>query len=184
MLKASSGSGLTNEEKAVTPTHSGYYLQYPIDCIHHIFHDTWKPIPTHPIHQWHLFLLSKKFKKDLHVRWAYKLGWHIHFLKIPYPSLICSILPFTWLPDMTVSIYPPILTLMFSFSHIHYKLLKLLHSNLFLFNHLLHHHHHIISSPSLLPHTNKPYALTLFIPQLLYPFHLLLHLPLRSFPLL
>jgi len=54
MLKASSGSGLTNEEKAATPTHPGYYLQYPIDRIHHIFHDEWKLIPARLTYQWHL----------------------------------------------------------------------------------------------------------------------------------
>jgi len=106
MLKASSGSGLTNEEKAATPIHLGYYLQYPINRIHHIFHDKWKPILARPTHQWHLFLLSKKFENDLYLLWAYKLGWHIHFLKIPYTSLICYLPPFTWLPDMTVSIHP------------------------------------------------------------------------------
>jgi len=67
MIKASSVFGLTAEEKAATPTHSGYYLTYPIDRIHHIFHDEWRPIPTRPIHQWHLFLMSKDFKEDLHV---------------------------------------------------------------------------------------------------------------------
>jgi len=107
MIKASSGSGLTNEEKAVTHTHSGYYIQYPIDRIHHIFYDKWKPIPARPIHQWHLFLMSRDFKEDLHVLWAYKLGWHIHFLKVPSTSLICKISPFSWLPDLSISFNSP-----------------------------------------------------------------------------
>jgi len=107
MLKASSGSGLTTEEKAATPTHQGHYLEYPIDRIHHAFHDGWKIIPARPTHQWHIWFLSRKFEKDLHIPWAYKLGWDIHFLKIPYTSLTCYIPPFTWLSDMTVAIHPP-----------------------------------------------------------------------------
>jgi len=51
--------------------------------------------------------MSKDFKEDLHVFWAYKLGWHIHFLKIPSTSFICQILPFSWFPDQTISFNPP-----------------------------------------------------------------------------